>query len=65
LLSLPVWIEQGHSADPVQAALDWERARDEWTRGARSLDEINALFGPGFDSGPQVDPRVPEHERHD
>ena len=57
LLSLPVWIAQGHSADPMQAALDWERARDEWTRGARSLDEINALYGPGFDPGPQVDPR--------
>lgn len=65
LLSLPVWIMEGRSSDPARARSAWERARREWGRGAPSLDALNGLYGPGFNPGPEPDPRVPDIAREE
>jgi len=61
LLSLPVWLAEGRSPDPARALAEWEQARSEWGRGAPTLEALNAIYGPGYDPGPQPDPRVPGH----
>jgi len=58
LLSLPTWLAQGRSADPSRAMADWDRARQEWVRSAPTLDAANLIYGPGFNPGPEPDPRA-------
>jgi hypothetical protein len=53
--------------DPYPAGIDdppavrWSRARRAWSREARSLAELNALYPDGLVSPPEADPRV-EHD---
>ena len=61
LLSLPTWVAQGRSSDPARAMSDWDQARHEWVRAAPSLTVANMIYGPGYDAGPEPDPRVPGH----
>ncbi len=61
LLSLPVWLAEGRSGDPALARSDWDQARREWVRAAPSLTVANMIYGPGYDPGPEPDPRVPGH----
>jgi hypothetical protein len=42
-------------------AVRWSRARRAWSKGARSLHELNALYPDDLVSPPEADPRV-EHD---
>ena len=65
LLSLPKWNEEHRSPDPDSARIEWQRARRQWVRqSGGSIDAVNALYGDGYDPGPDEDPRrAAEHER--
>jgi hypothetical protein len=39
-------------------AVRWSRARRAWSRGARSLAELNMLYPDDLVSPPEADPRV-------
>ena len=67
LMSLPKWIEEGHSPDPgpepawwpgdmpyrvYRARIDWSRERIGWAQQRRSLDAVNALFDPDLGYDP-------------
>lgn len=52
------WPDEDGLVDVDEAHARWDEARREWASRARSLADINALYGEGYEPPYVLDPRV-------